>query len=130
MSAPTQFDPQIPCPWCGYEIREIIPVNTDKVRCPACAGWFERTPPEPKFEYPILDESNYLSMWILFDHPDDYPDHFVARRRLILPGNDLAMPEAYLSASLDALRNHFSAQGLSRMMRDPEDAPKIIEIWF
>lgn len=68
-----------------------------------------------------------LPMWVVYDHPTDYPDRLVARYW------DGTRPTATILTDHDlvSLRHKIRAEGpdLIRFMRAPEDDPKILEVW-
>lgn len=68
-------------------------------------------------------------MWIVYDHPADYPEGFLARRWLA--GAMAAEPTqtAVVGATLEAVRAQLPI-GLIRLARDPEDDPVIVETWM
>jgi hypothetical protein len=69
-----------------------------------------------------------LPMWVVYDHPRDYPYHYVARMHLTLPGPK-PTDHIILAKDLDALRDDLPP-GLTRLARQPDDDPKIIEVWL
>ncbi len=69
-----------------------------------------------------------LVMWVVYDHPKDYPDHFVARKWLAGKTAE-ATDEILLDTDLDSLRKQMPPW-LYCMPRQPNDDPKIIEVWF
>lgn len=73
-----------------------------------------------------------FEMWTVYDHPTDYPDHFVARCWEIWGGGrDIVATGRYLKAdSLDAIRFTLEAWGLTPMMRGEADDPLIVETWI
>ena len=67
-----------------------------------------------------------LDIWVVYDHPSDLPDAYVARRfrgnvptQSVMWGNDLEMLRVMLAIDM----------GLTRIVRDPEDDPVILETW-
>lgn len=69
---------------------------------------------------------NRLQMWVIYDHPSDYPNYFVAR---CWEGE--APTDRYLfKTTLEDLRFIFEEMGLYRMPRYIEDDPCIVEVWF
>ena len=66
-------------------------------------------------------------MWIITDHPSDFPESFVARR-----WDDAYLPTSdYLhSPDLDTLREQMRIRGLVRIPRDRDDDPVIVESWI
>jgi len=68
-----------------------------------------------------------LSIWVVYDHPTDYPNDFVARRF----ENDQPTSSVMFSDRLETLRECFLVQmGLTCIERDPSDDPKIVESWL
>lgn len=75
---------------------------------------------------PLFDQ------WVVYDHPKDFPDSFVARRHAHDPDvADYFPTEDYMaSRDLKALRQALARKGLVRLDRDPSDPPQIMEIWL
>ena len=71
-----------------------------------------------------------LHMWTIYDHPTDYPEYYVARRSVIAAGHTDAEPHAYLSKSLEGLRDMMVRMGLVCLARHPQDDPVIVETWL
>jgi hypothetical protein len=72
-----------------------------------------------------------LTVWTVYDHPSDYPNHWVARRWVV----DEAGPTTYRSDvfvrdDLNELRDQLSRMGLFPLGRSPEDDPTIVETWL
>lgn len=67
-----------------------------------------------------------LTIWTIYDHPTDYPNHFVARRFEY----DRATAEVMTSSNLDGLRAKMTARGLICLARHPADDAKIVEVWL
>lgn len=71
-----------------------------------------------------------LDMWVVYDHPSDFPDVFVARRWEILR-EERPTADVLKHSDLDMLRHmiatdkHCSVQ----LARSPEDDPRIVEVW-
>lgn len=70
-----------------------------------------------------------LPMWVIYDHPKDYPDTFVARLWVILPSPS-ATPYAVTHANIAVLRTAFADIGLTRQLRSSTDDPVILETWL
>ncbi len=66
-----------------------------------------------------------LSLWTVYDHPNDYPEHFVARRFVL----NQPTTDVLLSDTVDGLRELFVEKGLIRLERFEQDDPKIVEVW-
>lgn len=70
-----------------------------------------------------------LSMWIVYDHPKDYPAHFVARRWMILPAEALATADFFFAETLEGVRE-LLPPGLHRLPRAHGDEPVVAEVWL
>lgn len=81
---------------------------------------------------PFAAENNpvLLSQWVLYDHPADYPDTYIARRWVVATGAYAPTEDIIQSDDLDSLRRLMQGMALSRITRSPEDDPKIIEVWL
>lgn len=67
-----------------------------------------------------------LSIWVVYDHPEDWPEYYVAREWIgDQPGNMVT-----LDRNLDRLRERLQRLGLVRLERMPEDEPHILETWL
>lgn len=76
-----------------------------------------------------LPEQRALEMWVVYERPSDYPNHFIARRWDVLKQ---AEPTQHVikAESLEHVREVMIDMGLVCMMRQPEDEPQIVEVWF
>jgi hypothetical protein len=77
---------------------------------------------------PALDD---LSIWTLYDHPSDFPDHFVARRWSVR--YDAPTKDFLIAPTLDALREMVQSVTpylLERFEREPHDDARIVETWL
>lgn len=74
-------------------------------------------PPEP-----------LLMIWVIYYHPKDFPDKFVARRFNL----DQPTPDHITSDSLEGIRSALLEKepGLVCLTRAPEDDPVILETWI
>ena len=70
-----------------------------------------------------------LETWTIYDHPRDYPDHFVVRRCSITREGLKPDPQAHLATSLEDARR-LIPEGLYRMPRFADDDPVIVEVWI
>lgn len=74
-------------------------------------------------------ERERLPMWVLYDHPNDAPDHFVARLWHSLP-----LPEptaiAVRDPDVEVIRAAFQELGFHKLDRSPDDEPHIMESWL
>lgn len=81
----------------------------------------------------MLDDwrrQGFLPMFVVYDHPSDYPDTFVARAHLT--GKGRAEPTAFAirATELDAIQTAMEALGLVKLDRFPQDDPVILETWI
>lgn len=70
-----------------------------------------------------------LEIWTIYDHPTDYPDHFVVRKNIIGPGRVWADLKCRLFDTLEAARESLPPH-LTRLHRDQHDEPQIVETWL
>jgi len=82
----------------------------------------------------MLDLTNALPMWTVYDHPTDYPDSFVARKYLITGGEvAFATNEVVTAPSITAIRKAVQdvmPYVLTCLPRDDSDDSKIVECWL
>ena len=72
-----------------------------------------------------------LSVWTVYDHPSDYPGHYVAREFLVHPDGPVMTDNVITSLQLEWLRDQLEYDmGLACLTRSPEDDPKIVETWL
>lgn len=67
-----------------------------------------------------------LSIWVVYDHPRDYPNCYVARCFIGEKATDSVM----ICPSLERLQDELAGMGLVKMMPMPGDDPVIIETWL
>ena len=67
-----------------------------------------------------------LTIWVIYDHPRDHPDYFVARRW----DGETATEEMIFAPSLSQLRRAMQRRYLTRLPRHKDDDPVIIETWL
>lgn len=74
------------------------------------------------------EQAGRLPMWTVYDHPADYPGHWVARLWYSLPQPE---PTEYVLAhdSLDELRGMLPPTCVMLARQDGDD-PKIAETWL
>jgi len=81
----------------------------------------------------IDEEVILLTMWVIYEHPRDFPDSYVARRWSVgRKGKEsFYRPEMQSIAAkkLTTLYRKLPA-GLIRLERDPHDDPVILEVWL
>ncbi len=78
-----------------------------------------------------MTESNF-DLWVVYDHPSDFPNSFVARRW----NNGKPTAHVFVSPRLDKLRTligqEISKSGTTPfcLPRDTNDDPSIMEVWI
>jgi hypothetical protein len=75
------------------------------------------------------DDRAALPMWVIYDHPADYPDAYVARKWLTLP-KQRPTNELLVATDLEVIRTELEARGLVCLARQDGDTPIIIETWI
>ena len=75
--------------------------------------------------------TSMLSVWTVYDHPRDFPGHWVVRCWDITPGNAKMRGDAHTFDTLDAARAYVYRvypDGFC-LARQPDDDPKVFETW-
>jgi len=84
--------------------------------------------------YQEVKQQPVMSTWVVYDHPRDFPDKFVARRHDIYRGDqEPHASEEHLAAdTLKELRDRIIRlnPNLSRLNRFPDDDRNIVEVWL
>ena len=70
-----------------------------------------------------------LPMWVVYDHPKDYPDSYVARL-WEAHADGPKMTESLVIGTLESIRETLTEMHLIPMPRSPADDLKIVEIWL
>lgn len=80
----------------------------------------QRTEPEaPRF----------LDTWTIYDHPKDFPDHFVARKWIVNAAGPTPTQDIIVSSRLDPIREQLDGLGLVCIGRAASDDATIVETW-
>lgn len=72
---------------------------------------------------------NASQMWVIYERPRDYPEHYVARLFYITTAGILAEPTAHIADTLEDARLYVP-QWAVRLPRYPNDEPQIVESWI
>lgn len=73
----------------------------------------------------------FMTMWTIFDHPTDFPDHYVARENILRNDNTYGPSENFIqSTDLEVVREQLLHMGKTPIPRDPSDQANIIETWI
>lgn len=72
-----------------------------------------------------------LSMWVIYDHPLDFPGGYIARKWNIGGGLKplFATGSTVTGDTLEEVRAKLP-RGLYRINRDPRDEPQVVECWL
>jgi len=65
-------------------------------------------------------------IWVVYDHPKDYPDHYIARRWDGIIGTDDILKDA----KLEVIQQELELKGLVKLMPNEGDDPRILECWI
>jgi hypothetical protein len=71
----------------------------------------------------------HLPMWVVYNHPKDFPEGFIARLHLAVDGRTLPTAAVQRAGTLAELRD-LLPRGLVRIARNPQDDPVILETWL
>ena len=70
-----------------------------------------------------------VSMWVLYERPDDAPDSWVLRRWVIEFGQE-SPREAFAAPDPEPFRQWMIDEGRTCFPRFQEDDPCIVEVWM
>lgn len=70
-----------------------------------------------------------LVSWTVYDHPLDYPNGYIARKWLVVPGQLQPTDETLTDETLAGLRKKLP-EGLTQIPRSAMDDPRIVETWI
>lgn len=71
-----------------------------------------------------------LEVWVIYDHPRDYPDKFVLRKQTVFGTGEIVPNEkCHTANTLEEVRK-FLPEGLCRLDRFAADDPAILETWI
>lgn len=72
-----------------------------------------------------------MSQWVVYDHPLDHPDGFIARRWEINGIDIRATADTLAGTDLEQIRRVLRDElGLYCLTRYAEDDPSIVEVWL
>lgn len=74
--------------------------------------------------------SEDLPLWVVYDHPSDFPDRYIARQRTVGIAGDQPTDRVMVSLSLDSIRTALANLGLVCIPRHETDDPVIVEVWL
>jgi len=70
-----------------------------------------------------------LSIWVVYDHPKDRPECYVARRHEVHPTGPRPTADVIVGGSLEDVRARLPGH-LHRVPRDPRDEKYVMELWL
>jgi hypothetical protein len=78
------------------------------------------------------NEMNAISVWMVYKQPDDFPNHFVARRFEVQNGELHHTDQVIVASNITAIRRHLGQYRLSGvvMPRTDNDEPTVVETWL
>lgn len=65
-------------------------------------------------------------MWVVYDHPKDFPEWFVARKWI----GDVPTNVCMMSCDLEEVRSFLRNLRLVKIARHPSDDPVVVEQWI
>ncbi len=73
-----------------------------------------------------------MPIFTVYDHPRDFPEHFVVRMHVIYPGEGKSGATlcAWTFGEFEWLRKALEEHGLVQTERHPDDDVAILEIWL
>lgn len=73
--------------------------------------------------------AGYLTLYVIYDHPKDFPNHFVVRRNHVNGTYRVVDSFCHVVDTIEQARECIP-QGLYRFDRDESDDPVIVETWM
>lgn len=77
----------------------------------------------------MSDDHVPLTIWVVYDHPKDFPDKWVLRPQRARRDGTIEAGPAFLADTLDEIRA-LVPPFLHRLPRFPDDDPVIAETWI
>lgn len=77
-----------------------------------------------------MSEVAGLAVWVVYDHPKDFPGFFVARKQVAHARQVEITDDSFMHESLAVIQHTLEHMGLVRIPRDPDDDPVIVESWI
>jgi hypothetical protein len=74
-------------------------------------------------------ERGMLSIWTVYDKPDDYPTGFIARRYEVGAGTIYATPDT-LVGDLETIRAALASASLTKLTKHAKDHANVVESWI
>lgn len=116
----------------GYEIQD----DGHAIKCLTC-GRVSHNLNDVKHRYcgychTFHEDEDPLAMWTIYEHPLDFPASFVARKFLVSKGAYAKTDMGYVASTLAGVRQVLTTYhpGLTRLPRNDDDDPFIVETWL
>jgi hypothetical protein len=79
-----------------------------------------------------MTPSRMLTLWVVYDHPPDFPDHVVVRRQFVTQHSTTPITSANIGGVYDTLNDARADIPLGHVCigRFPDDDPVIVETWI
>ena len=74
--------------------------------------------------------TNTLCIWVVYEHPSDFPEWYVARRWELGSAGEVKTDETIMGRLLSEVRARLESRGLTMIPRFLEDDPVILECWL
>lgn len=72
-----------------------------------------------------------MLIWTIYDHPPDFPNHYVAREWRVTFDDEQLTGQALAATRLETVRKDLSELGLVMFApRAEEDHPSVVETWI
>ena len=71
-----------------------------------------------------------FSLFVIFEHPDDFPRNYVIRRQATPGGMIVITDEIGICDTLEEARSLLPLQADSCIGRQPGDVPSLLEVWI
>jgi hypothetical protein len=73
--------------------------------------------------------SEHMKNWVIYERPQDYPEHYVMRLWLVVNGRLIITPVTKFAKTLEDIRKDVPP-GLICFLRDESDVPQLVETWM
>jgi hypothetical protein len=79
-----------------------------------------------------MTSNRLLTLWVVYDHPRDFPDHVVVRRQFVMQSSTTPITSADIGGVYDDLDQARAdiPHGHFCIGRFPDDDPVIVETWI
>ena len=71
-----------------------------------------------------------LTVWVIYDHPKDYPEYFLARKFVYINNGLKPTFDILKNVEIDNIRNSLRDKCFTLLPRHQDDDEKIVETWI